>query len=69
MYLDTFLSNSFVVTSVMPNDKNKAVGGLSESEMEKIRRLGGLIQAETGDKISNREAVMWAVNNELERWV
>jgi len=52
----------------MPNDKNGAVGGLSEQDMNKIRELRGFIQTEVTDTaISNRDAVMWAVENELER--
>jgi hypothetical protein len=53
----------------MPNDKNGAVGGLTETEMEQIRKLKGHIQAQmTQESISNRDAVMWAVNNELEKF-
>lgn len=52
----------------MPNDKNGAVGGLSEQDMNKIRELRGFIQTEVTDKaISNRDAVLWAVENELDR--
>lgn len=51
----------------MPNDKNNAVGGMTDAELQRIKRLGGYLQAETGETISNREAVMWAVDNELEK--
>lgn len=52
----------------MGNDKNQAVGGLSEDEMESIRTLRGIIQQKTPEvAISNRDAVMYAINNELER--
>jgi len=52
----------------MPNDKNGAVGGLSEQDMNKIRELRGHIQTEVVEQsVSNRDAVLWAVENELDR--
>jgi len=50
------------------SDRPSKVGGLSEQDMNKIRELRGFIQTEVTDTaISNRDAVMWAVENELER--
>jgi len=47
---------------------NQSVSGLSESEIRQIRRLKGKIQQEAvTESISNSDAVMWAVQNELER--
>lgn len=52
----------------MPNDKNGAVGGLSEQDMNKIRELRGHIQTEVvGETISNRDTVLWAIEAELDR--
>ena len=53
----------------MPNDNNGAVGGLSEQDMNKIRQLRGYVQTEVPDEsVSYRDAVLWAVENELERF-
>jgi len=47
---------------------NQAIGGLTESELEEVRRLRGLIQAEVVEQnMSLRNATMWAVRNEIER--
>jgi hypothetical protein len=66
MQTHTFLLNPLLERHAMPNDKNGAVGGFAESEMEEIRRLAGQIQADTGEATSLREAVLWAVRTELE---
>jgi len=53
----------------MPNDKNGAVGGLSEQDMNKIRVLQGYIQTEIPERsVSHRDTIMWAVENELEKY-
>jgi hypothetical protein len=47
---------------------HKTIGGLSPSEIEQIRKLKGDIQRDSVKKdITMSDAVMWAVNNELER--
>jgi hypothetical protein len=47
---------------------NQAVGGLTESEMEELRRLRALVQAEcVSENVSMRDAVMWAARGEIER--
>jgi hypothetical protein len=47
---------------------SQAIGGLTESELEEVRRLRGLVQAEVVEKnMSLRNATMWAVRNEIER--
>lgn len=48
--------------------KYNQVGGFKEVEMEEIRRLKGELQAEMpGENINAKGAIMWAVQNELER--
>jgi hypothetical protein len=47
---------------------NTEISGLTESDIERIRRLKGLLQAEAVQMtMTNKDAVMWAVNNELEK--
>jgi len=47
----------------------QAVGGLTEEDIERIRKLKGYIQADSPAlTVSNKDAVMWAVNNELEKY-
>jgi len=44
------------------------VGGMKAADMEKIRELRGRIQTEVPhESVSMKDAVMWAVENELER--
>lgn len=44
------------------------IGGLKDADMEKIRELRGRIQAEvTTESISMKDAVMDAVESELDR--
>ena len=44
------------------------VGGLKSADMDKIRQLRAKIQYENPElNISLKDAVMWAVNNELEK--
>jgi len=50
------------------SDRPASVGGLSEQDMNKIRELRGHIQTEVVEQsVSNRDAVLWAVENELDR--
>lgn len=49
-------------------ENNQSVTGLSENEIEQIRQLKGLLQAEVPDsEFTNADTVMWAVENEIER--
>ena len=44
------------------------VGGLKDADMERIRELRAAIQYENPElNVSLKDAVMWAVNNELEK--
>lgn len=44
------------------------VGGLKADDMERIRELRAAIQYENPElNVSLKDAVMWAVNNELEK--
>lgn len=46
----------------------QAVTGLTKKQLEQIRRLKGKIQMKRPSReITHPDAVMWAVNNELER--
>jgi len=47
---------------------DQGVMGLTESDIEEIRELKGLLQAEFTDRdFTNGDAVMWAVENEIMR--
>jgi len=47
---------------------DQGVMGLTESDIEEIRELKGLLQAEyTDEDLNNSDTVMWAVRNEIER--
>jgi hypothetical protein len=47
---------------------NNTVGGLKPDDMERIRELRAAIQYENPElNVSLKDAVMWAVNNELDK--
>mgnify|MGYP000226302052 CR=1 FL=1 len=46
---------------------NQSVSGLTQEQIESIRKLKAELQADNPQlDLSNRDAVMWAVNNCLE---
>ena len=48
-------------------DANQSVGGLTEEQIQKIRQVKGKVQQQCPDEtITNADAIMWAINNELE---
>ena len=51
----------------MADQEYANVGGLKDHDMERIRELRAAIQYENPElNVSLKDAVMWAVNNELE---